>query len=67
MNEGAKGQENDSEGNDKSNDLNDNMKYFEGVVLDEFAVDLNIAWDEFSRRHGRYSETDFKGYRFCDV
>ena len=54
----------DSEDNDKSNDLNDNMKYFEGVDLDEFEVDLDIPWDQFSRKHGRYSGNRFQGIGF---
>ena len=54
----------DSEDNDKSNDLNDNMKYFEGVDLDEFSVDLDIDWSEFTRKHDRCSGNRFQGIRF---
>lgn len=54
----------DSEDNGKSNDLNDNLEYFEGLDLDDFHVDLDIDWDEFSRKHSRHNENRFEGIQF---
>jgi hypothetical protein len=57
----------DSKDNYGNEDLDDNMKYFQEILVEDNFMgenDCDIDWGEITRRHGKPQEDRFEGIRF---
>jgi hypothetical protein len=57
----------DFEDNASNADLDDNIKYFQGLLVEDDFMredDCDIDWGEILRRHGKPQEDRFEGIRF---